>query len=152
MTKPLTISITGNNVAEVKAALLELAAALGAENVQSVALASNAPAATVEVGPTPTPAADPAPTPAPAEDNTANDAPAEPEGVVKDMTPAEARETGIKEVQAHFSAHPDSITTITEIQKKYGVKMFTEITDAKAFDFLADVRLLTAGAPTAGAS
>lgn len=146
MTTPLTISISGNNMAEVKAAVMELAAALGAENVQRVAVATDAPEAEVEVA---TKAAEePTPTTPPAEDN----APDEPEGVVKDMTPAEARETGIKEVQSHFAQNPGSIGTITEIQKKYNVKMFTEITDAKAFDFLADVRLLTAGAPTAEAS
>lgn len=150
MTKPLVISVSGNTVAEVKAALLELAATLGADNIRHVTVTEDAAQAMLDVAPKAT--EEPEPTTPPEEEKQADETPAEPEGVVKDMTPKEARETGIREVQAHFAANPGSIGTITEIQKKYGVKMFTEITDAKAFDFLADVRLLTAGAPTAEAS
>ncbi|GAB1858891.1 hypothetical protein MHTCC0001_37350 [Flavobacteriaceae bacterium MHTCC 0001] len=67
--------------------------------------------------------------------------------MVKDMSPSEARDAAIKEVQEFYMGKPNNMVEIGKLQKKYGEKMFTEDTDGKAHDFLADVRLMTPRAP-----
>jgi hypothetical protein len=66
-------------------------------------------------------------------------------GLVKEMTPDEARETAIREIQAHFAQHPTCFGEIQTMQKKYGVKMFADVPDGKAHALLADVRLVVGG-------
>ena len=133
----LNISITGTDLSEVQAMVLALADTLGDGSIGSVEIATEIPAAKVtltnETGLFNTP-----------KPKQKDDKPA-----VGEMTPAEARETGIKAVQTYFATHPESLAEITAIQKKYNVKMFTDIKETNAIDFLADVMLLTAGAPSA---
>jgi len=129
----LNISITGTDLSEVQAMVLALADKLGDGSIGSVEIATETPAAIVTL----TNETDLKP-------KQKDDKPA-----VGEMTPAEARETGIKAVQTYFATHPESLAEITAIQKKYNVKMFTDIKETNAIDFLADVMLLTAGAPSA---
>lgn len=144
MTKtPITITFTGGDFIEVQQTVLAFAAHIGGDKIASVSEAVNAPEAKVEL----TPAAEPEPATEPEPEAPAADP--EPEGVVKDMSASEARDAAIKEVQAHYVENPNNMVEISKLQKKYGVKMFTEVSDAKAHDFLADVRLMTAGAAAA---
>ena len=131
----LNISITGTDLSEVQAMVLALADKLGDGSIGSVEIATETPAAIVTL----TNETDLKPKPKQKDDKPA----------VGEMTPAEARETGIKAVQTYFATHPESLAEITAIQKKYNVKMFTDIKETNAIDFLADVMLLTAGAPSA---
>ena len=134
----INISITGSDIVEVQAMVLALADRLGDESIGSVNMDVETPAATVTLTSNIELTTDPEPEQKP------KDKPA-----VSDMTPAEAKETGIKAVQTYFATHPESLSEITAIQKKYNVKMFTDIKETNAIDFLADVMLLTAGAPSA---
>ena len=128
----INISITGTDICQVQAMVLSLADRLGGESIGSVEMDVETPAAEITLI---SPTAKPEPEP-------------EPEAV-SDVTPAEAKERGIKAVQTYFAENPDSLSEITAIQKKYNVKMFTDIKENNAIDFLADVMLLTAGAPSA---
>lgn len=151
----ITITITGGNPDDVCGALQRMALLLG--NAATTACPPETPgdgsgaAATLDVKPetkkrtrrkkaeaTPEPDAEPEAKPEAETDHAQN--------VVVDMTPAEARQAGIAEVQAHFAENPSSIQQITKLQEKYGVKMFADIPDDKAQAFLADVRLLVSGA------
>lgn len=85
---------------------------------------------------TPTPA--PSAAPAPANAN-----------VVEDLTPEKARETAIAKLQQFFGKSPNNMGEITRLQTKYGVKLFKEVGDDRAAEFLADVQLLVAGTPAA---
>jgi hypothetical protein len=130
----INISITGTDICQVQAMVLSLADRLGGESIGSVKMDAETPAAEITfISPTAKPEPEPEP---------------EPEAV-SDVTPAEAKERGIKAVQTYFAENPDSLSEITAIQKKYNVKMFTDIKENNAIDFLADVMLLTAGAPSA---
>ncbi len=64
---------------------------------------------------------------------------------VVDLTPAEAREKGIREMQTYFGANPEAMPVIRDMQSKFGVKMFSDIPDNQALDFYADVKLLVSG-------
>ena len=128
----INISITGTDICQVQAMVLSLADRLGGESIGSVEMDVETPAAEITLI---SPTAKPEPEP-------------EPEAV-SDVTLAEAKERGIKAVQTYFAENPDSLSEITAIQKKYNVKMFTDIKENNAIDFLADVMLLTAGAPSA---
>lgn len=169
-TANLTITISGGDVEDVRRAVLALAATLGGENIAAVRTSDETSEAQVDLtapnrgrgrprkdvesagtGNTPAPTAEQevedaeilataaaAETPAPVLD-TAN--------VVTDMAPAQARGESIKLMQAHYAKHPNCMLQITQLQAKYGVKMFSEVADDKAHAFLADVRLLIAGTP-----
>ncbi|WP_319495983.1 hypothetical protein [uncultured Cohaesibacter sp.] len=65
--------------------------------------------------------------------------------VVKDMTPAEARDKGIQMVQQHYATHPEIAAEMPALMTKYGVQMFVDVKDEDAHAFLADVRLLVNG-------
>nr|WP_321525817.1 hypothetical protein [uncultured Cohaesibacter sp.] len=65
--------------------------------------------------------------------------------VVKDMTPAEARDKGIQMVQQHYATHPEIAAEMPSLMTKYGVQMFVDVKDEDAHAFLADVRLLVNG-------
>lgn len=141
----ITVTITGDSMADVHNAIIALATEVGGENVRSVALATDANEAKVEVGQADT-MADAEP-----EKEPEKEPEAQPEGVMQDLSDEDALKTGIDEVQKHFAAHPESLPEITNLQKKYGVKMFVDIDPKKAHDFLADVRLMVSGAATADA-
>lgn len=80
----------------------------------------------------------PAPTPAPA---------VQP---VTDLSPVEARNRGIAELQQHFAQNPGALPTAMPafafLNKKYGVTQYSDVPDDKAHAFYADAKLLIAGA------
>jgi hypothetical protein len=65
--------------------------------------------------------------------------------VVSDLTPAQAREKALRELQAYFARTPDALPKIAAIQKKHGVSKLADTPDDKAHDMLADVLLLVGG-------
>lgn len=68
---------------------------------------------------------------------------------VGEKTPAEARDEGIRLMQTWFANNPNGMPEITKMMQKFAVKMFSDIEDSRAHEFLADVHLLTGGAATA---
>ena len=97
----------------------------------------------------------PATDPAPEQDETKAQAPVLPEkeveqpaqtlSVVGDLSPKDAREQAIKILQQHFGANPNNMEIIQRLQTKYGVKMFSDVKDEQAHDFLSDAKLVQSG-------
>lgn len=98
----------------------------------------------------------PATDPAPEQEETKAQAPVLPEkevaeqpaqtlSVVGDLSPKDAREQAIKILQQHFGANPNNMEVIQRLQTKYGVKMFSDVKDEQAHDFLADAKLVQSG-------
>lgn len=98
----------------------------------------------------------PATDPAPEQEETKAQAPALPEkevaeqptqtlSVVGDLSPKEARDQAIKILQQHFGANPNNMEIIQRLQTKYGVKMFSDVKDEQAHDFLSDAKLVQSG-------
>lgn len=72
------------------------------------------------------------------------------ENVVADLTPAKALEAANKMMQEFFLKDGDAaMKHVTKLQAKYGVRQFADVPEAKAHEFLADVRLATSGAAQA---
>lgn len=65
--------------------------------------------------------------------------------VVSDLTPEKARTQAIEQLQQFFGRNPNNMSEITKLQQKYGVKLFKDVTEDRAAEFLADVKLLTSG-------
>lgn len=61
------------------------------------------------------------------------------------LSPAKAREEGIRALQIYFGQNPGNMDVITRLQTKYGVKLFAEISDEQASAFHADALLVAAG-------
>lgn len=72
-------------------------------------------------------------------------APAPQANVVKTMTPAEMRTAGSDMLMVLFNREPASLSTIKDIQAKFGVKMFSDIPDDKAQEFYNDALLAANG-------
>lgn len=68
---------------------------------------------------------------------------------VADLSPEDARKSGIEEMQRYFGRNPNAMPEIKRLQTKYGVKMFQDIPDDQAHAFLADVKLLVSGSAQA---
>lgn len=62
-----------------------------------------------------------------------------------DMAPAKAREDAIAILQQHFGANPNNMSMIQQLRTKYGVNLFSEISDDQAASFLADAKLVQSG-------
>lgn len=61
------------------------------------------------------------------------------------MTPDEQIKEGIKLLQIHFGQNPAAMTSIVQLQTKYGVKMFAEVPTSRAGEFHADAKLIASG-------
>jgi uncharacterized membrane protein len=145
-TANIVIRIEGSSMAEVQRAIFALAAELGGGNIESVTSDADAPKADVKVK-TRSKAVKAAKevVDEPVQDEPKTEAPA-PEGVVTDMTPAQARTEAIRLVTDFYASTPNAMPQITKVQTKYGVTKFGDVPDEKAHSLLADVRLLAAGA------
>jgi hypothetical protein len=139
-TSPLEITIRADSYDELVTSLVALASAMGADNVATVDIADDGKEAKVNTAKKPTKAK--------AKPKTEDKAP-EASGVVTDMPPAAARDKGIAEMQQYFGTNPNAMPTLSKLQAKYKVKMFSEIPDGQATDFLADVLLIVNGTPDA---
>lgn len=71
--------------------------------------------------------------------------PAQTLSVVGDLAPKDARDQAIKILQQHFGANPNNMEVIQRLQTKYGVKMFSDVKDDMAHQFLADAKLVQSG-------
>jgi len=67
------------------------------------------------------------------------------------LTPAEAREQGIRELQMFMAREPSAMKNITDLQQKFAVKLLKDVPDDRSAEFLADVKLLVSGSPAAAA-
>jgi accessory colonization factor AcfC len=158
MTEPAQITITINGTtAAIQEAIQSLAAAMGGDKIEAVALSTDGTEAKVKAKAKPraktsiSEATADADILAIASEGLAADAAAKVDtsNVVQDMTPAQAREAGIKEIQDFFSANPHAMPIITKLTDKFGVKYFKDITDDRAHEFYADVKLVVAGSADA---
>lgn len=139
---PIVVSVSGKTVAEVRAALIALGNALGGEAIQHVELAEDAVEAKVHVKNNTKakakaeaePEPQPEPQPAPADNH------------VSDLSPADALKQGIDQMQAFFMEKPDRMPMLTKLRDQFGVTKFADIPDARAHDFLAEVKLIVSGA------
>jgi len=68
-------------------------------------------------------------------------------GAVKDMEPAEMREKGISLMMQHMAADKSGKARddLSKLQKKFGVKLFKDISDDQAEAFLMDARMIANG-------
>jgi len=81
----------------------------------------------------------------------ADDAPqVDPGDVVSDLTPDEARDRAVSVMQKFFPEHPECLPQIADLQRKFGIKMFAEVSDERAVELLADIMLIVNGTPDAG--
>lgn len=147
---PIVVSVSGKTVAEVRDALIALGNALGGEAIQHVELAEDAVEAKVHVknntGAKAKAKAEPEPQPEPQPADTEEAQPAPADNHVSDLSPADALKQGIDQMQAFFMEKPDRMPMLTKLRDQFGVTKFADIPDARAHDFLAEVKLIVSGA------
>ena len=158
--KLLHIQINANTKEELQYALHLLAGTLGSASIAAAAPSEDVTSVDLLVGgkedPAPktrkkssgkTPDPDsPAPDPTPETADGSKVEETKPENPVTDMTPEQARNDAIERLQKVYAKNPNQMDSIKKLQSDYGVTMFSDVPDDKAHAFLADVKMIEAGA------
>lgn len=136
---PIKISFEAETPEQLRTILSTYMQAMGGDASRVTTLTNPTPTtAEVEVSP----AADPTTT---ATQPYATDEKAP--NVVSDLTPEQARTQAIKTAQKFYSENPNALPQIAKLQQKFGIKMFSEVSDDRAHDLLADILLVANGTP-----
>jgi hypothetical protein len=155
--KLLHIQINANTKEELQDALRMLHSTFGDDGIAAAAPSEDGLSVDALVGGKEDPAPktrkkssgktpDPEPEPKPETVDGSKVEETKPENPVTEMSPEEARADAIARLQKVYAKNPNQMDSIKKLQADYGVTMFTDVPDDKAHAFLADVKMVEAGA------